>query len=178
MKKKKWLVASMVIVVGVFIFAIAILLSNNNSKKTPIDKIVKGINNNDINSIINSYHPYCIEAMRNRFSNEKLNAYYDSLIENYGKNMKISYKVNNEEKMSIDDIEMYYQNALNNYSNYPYLQENSVEFDTIYTVRTTFFVKGNKGEESGEVEWFVVKINKKYYLLDIQYNTFINQFID
>ncbi len=79
--------------------------------------------------------------------------------------------------MSADDIETYYENAIFTYSDYPYLQENEMEFDTIYKINTEFYIKGKNSKDSGQLEWFVVKIDNKYYLLHIQYNQFINMFM-
>lgn len=127
-------------------------LNIRKSKTTPIDYVVNGINNNDINSILKAYHPYCALSMECIFSEEKLNDYHNSVIQNFGSNAKISYKVIGSEKMSADDIESYYENAIFTYSDYPYLQENEMEFDTIYKINTEFYIKGKNGKDSSRLE--------------------------
>lgn len=80
MKKKKWLVASLIFLGCILIFAFAINLSN---KRKTIDDLMSqlenAVNNGDLKGIINLYPDYYRNTVSNLLSQNKLNEFNDKI---------------------------------------------------------------------------------------------------
>lgn len=174
-KKKKYILLGSSVVVIVLLVNLFIFIGKGNKIDSPIKKVITGINNNKVDYIIDAYHDYCKEDMQTKFSQNSLDVYQDFLEENNGENVKFSYKVTDSQKMSAEDLDMYYTVAL---AQYPYIQNHKLTFDAVYTVSTEMVLKNKETRDEADLEWLIVKIDGKYYLLDEQYNTFINQFME
>lgn len=80
MKKKKWLVASLILLGCILIFVFAISLSN---KRKTIDDLMlqleNAVNNNDLKGIVNLYPDYYHSTVSNLLSQNKLNEFNDKI---------------------------------------------------------------------------------------------------
>lgn len=80
MKKKKWLVASLIFLGCILIFVFAINLSN---KRKTIDDLMSqlenAVNNSDLKGIINLYPNYYRNTVSNLLSQNKLNEFNDKI---------------------------------------------------------------------------------------------------
>ena len=179
MKKKKWLVVIIAVLVCVFISICIIFFTNSkNSEKDPINHLVYAINNQDVSEIPKAFHEYCALAIEQNISEEKFDDYINRIAHDFGGTYQISYNINNMTSMSKEDVEMYQDNAKNTYSNYPYLLNGgTLKFDNIYNVTTEMTIKGKYQEENGNVEFAIVKIDNNYYFLHIP-NQMMSYFIN
>ena len=81
-------------------------------------------------------------------------------------------------KLSKEDVEMYENDAKNIYSSYPYLSNKGIlEFESIYKASAYMTITGKYQEESGDIDFLIVKIDGKYYFLHTP-NQMMYQFIN
>lgn len=167
MKKKKWLVVTVMALVCIITSVCAIFFTNNKiDEKVPLNHLINAINNRDVSEIPKAFHEYCSLSIEQNISEEKFENYINGISENFGGDFQISYKITHMNSMSKEDIEMYEDNAKNIYSNYPYLLNGGIiKFDNIYCITTEMTIKGKYQEEKGNVEFTVVKIDNNYYFL-------------
>ena len=108
----------------------------------------------DYDSLEESYDDYLEEI---RDANE----------EEYGENIKISYKVNEKEELDEDDIESY-TSKLENYTDD---KETEIKLTEGYKIKTTFKVKGSEvdsGNDEEKATYIVGKVNGKWVILDMR----------
>lgn len=119
MKKKKWLVFSLVTLVCILIVAFTITLINR--KRTINDLISQledAINKHNIEKIIHLYPDYCKEDVVKYFSQEKLNDFYNNVIVKDSENISVQIvNISNPDISSCDDVmeqieEQYEQNII------------------------------------------------------------------
>ena len=179
MKKKKWLVAILVILICISASICTISFVNNkNGEEVPINHLVNAINNHDVSEIPKAFHEYCSLSIEQNISEEKFKEYINGISEDFGGDYQISYKIIKMSNMSKEDIEMYEDNAKNIYSNYPYFSNGgTIKFDNIYNISTEMTIKGKYQEEKGNVEFVIVKIDNNYYFLHIP-NQMMSYFIN
>lgn len=106
MKKKKWLIGSLVAIVCISITVSAICTINNKrSINNLISQLENAINKHDIEKIIDLYPNYCKSDVIKYFSQEKLNEFYNNVIINDSEKMKVKIlNISNFDTASCDDI--------------------------------------------------------------------------
>lgn len=73
MKKKKWLMGSLVVLGCIFITAIIITLTQNkNNQETPLTYLIEAINNKDIDELPSAFHEYCSLCIEQNISEEDI----------------------------------------------------------------------------------------------------------
>ena len=169
MKKKKWLVV--IVVILVCIITSVFFINNKNDEKVPLNHLINAINNRDSSEIPKAFHEYCSLAFEQSISEEKFENYINGISEDFGGDFHISYKITHMSSMSKEDVEMYENDAIHMYDNYPYLSNGgTIKFDNIYNITTEMTIKGKYQEEKGSVQFSVVKIDNHYYLLHIPHH--------
>lgn len=179
MKKKKYLLISLVIIICILTPLVSgIIVRNKNNIETPINYLLESINNRDINTIPKAFHEYCSLCIEQNISNDNFDEYINGIIKDFGKDYKLTYQVVNTEKLSNDELKTYETNAIYTYSNYPYLSKgNKLKFDDIYKVTTDITIKGNIQTKTGNVDFLIVKIDGKFYFLHTA-NQLMSMFIN
>lgn len=169
MKKKKYLSISLIILICILVSIISIILAKNkNNEDTPIDYLVAAINDNDSSKIPNAFHKYCSLSIEQNISNEDFEEYIDTIIDDFGNNYKMTYKIINSEKLSKEDTSLYETDAIHMYSGYPYLANGGkLKFEYIVNVTANLSIRGSKQEENGNVDFLIAKIDGKFYFLHI-----------
>lgn len=169
MKKKKYLLVSLITIVCIIIFAVVIILSTNkNNQETPINYLIESINNKSTDELPKAFHEYCSLCIEQNISEKDFNEYINNIIEDFGNDYKVTYKIVNTEKLSNKEVESYETNALYTYSNYPYFSNGGkVKFECIDKVTANITIKGNKQEQNSDVVFLIVKIDEKFYFLHI-----------
>lgn len=106
MKKKKWLIGSLIIIVCISITVFAVYTINNKrSINNLISQLENAINKHDIEKIIDLYPNYCKSDVIKYFSQEQLNEFYNNVIINDNKKIKVQIlNISNFDKSSCDDI--------------------------------------------------------------------------
>ena len=106
MKKKKWLIGSLVAIVCISITVFAICtIKNKRSINNLISQLENAINKHDIEKIIDLYPNYCKIDVIKYFSQEKLNEFYNNVIINDSEKIKVKIlNISNFDTASCDDI--------------------------------------------------------------------------
>lgn len=106
MKKKKWLIGSLITIVCISITLFAVYTINNKrSRNNLISQLENAINKHDIEKIIDLYPDYCKSDVIKYFSQEQLNEFYNNVIINDNKKIKVQIlNISNFDKSSCDDI--------------------------------------------------------------------------
>lgn len=167
MKKKKYLLFFLITIVCILIFAVVITLSTNkNNQKTPINYLIESINNKNTDELPKAFHEYCSLCIEQNISEKDFNEYIDNIIEDFGNDYKVTYRIVNTEKLSSNEVESYETNASYTYSNYPYFSNGGeVKFECIDKITVNISIKGNKQEQNSDVDFLIVKIDGKFYFL-------------
>lgn len=173
MKKKKIILCTILFLI--FIISISLFFLNQRKITRPINILVKTINKNNINYLPKAFHNYCSLAISQNISDENFNNYINSLKDHFGKNYRMSYTIINTEKLSNEIKNIYEEDAFNLFNNFT--NGKHITFEALYKVTVKLKIKGNGYEESGEVDFKVVKIDGRYYFLHVA-NQMLSQFIN
>lgn len=152
---------SLAVIGCIFIAAVIITLTHNkNNQETPLTCLIETINNKDISELPSAFHEYI-----------------NTIINDFGNVYKVSYEIVNTEKLSKEDTNAYEMNALYTYSNYPYLSNGEkIDFEDVINITVNITIKGNKQEQSSNVDFLIVEIDGKFYFLHIP-NQLMSMFI-
>lgn len=106
MRKKTWIMASLVIIVCILITVLTIVLTNNKRSISDLTaQLENAINEKNIEGIIDLYPDYCKDDVTKYFSQEKLNEFYNNVIVKDSKDIKIQIVyVSNFDTSSCKDI--------------------------------------------------------------------------
>lgn len=150
MKKKKLFLFCLVIIFSVLLFVFVIVLSNNKrSINRLISQLEHAINEHNIEKIIDLYPDYCKSNVIKYFSQDRLNEFYDNVIKQDNKDIKVQIlNVSNFETSSCDDIR---KQILDDY-------HYDVEIKDYQLVHIKYH------DDFGESNLEVIKIDGEYYL--------------
>lgn len=146
MKKKKYIIISLIVLVIIFIVAFA--LTSTNKRKTIDDlmfQLEEAVNNQDINSIINLYPDYYRDTLKNMLSQKKIEEFHDNVGD-----IDISIVWNNNK----DSESM--SSKLEN--------EIKVNYNVDINIQNTQFITINYHKNFGESSFYVIKIQNEYYI--------------
>lgn len=175
---KKTKVLSIVIIVIFTALIIGLFHLNTRKDTTPINMLISAIEEEDSSKISKCFHDYCSMAMVQNTDENKFNEYIEKVKSEFGNDVSFTYKVLNKEDVSDDYLETYETNAKYTFADYPYLKDgNNLNFQAIYKINVEMKISGSKKVETGEIDFFIVKIDGKYYFLH-QPNIFISQFLN
>lgn len=106
MKKKKWLIGSLITIFCILITVFAIYIINNKrSINNLMSQLENAINKHDIEKIIDLYPDYCKSDVIKYFSQEKLNEFYNNVVINDNEKIKVQIlNISNFDTSSCDDI--------------------------------------------------------------------------
>jgi len=150
MKKKKWLVGSLVIVVCISITVFAIVLINKKrSINNLISQLENAINKHDIEKIVDLYPDYCKSDVIKYFSQEKLNKFYNNVIIKDKENIKVQIlNISNFDMSSCDDI----------------MEQISKDYQKNIIIEDYQLVTLKYHDDFSESNLQVIKIDGNYYL--------------
>ena len=148
MKKKKYLLISLVVIGCILILTFVISSLNN---KGTIDKLMSqlesAINKHNIESIVELYPDYYQNKVNNQLSQTKIDEFYDNVITNN----KIQIEVVSVSNLDLSDAKNI-QDKINQ------------EYNTNINIQDYQLVTINYHEDFGESTFQVIKIDGEYYL--------------
>lgn len=150
MKKKKWLLVSLIFLGCIFIFAFTMILSGKrNTVEKLISQLENAINEHDIEKIIDLYPDYCRADVVKYFSQEKLNEFYNNVIAHDNKDIQIQIlNVSNYDVSSCNDV----------------MKQIAEDYQEGIWVEDYQIVQVKYHDDFGESIMQVIKIDSKYYL--------------
>lgn len=148
MKKKKYLLISLVIIGCILILTFVISSLNNRGT---IDKLMSqlesAINKHNIESIVELYPDYYQNKVNNQLSQTKIDEFYDNVIANN----KIQIEIVSVSNLDLSDAKNI-QDKINQ------------EYNTNINIQDYQLVTINYHEDFGESTFQVIKIDGEYYL--------------
>lgn len=125
----------------------------------PIANLVEGIQDADAEKFLSAFPPFISEEMEDLFTDEILEQALELAKEEYGENIKMTYKVVDEEELSEEDLEEMAEEILEYY-------DEEVEITKGYELEVELTTKGDDDEEVEEDSFEVYEIDGEYYILE------------
>lgn len=150
MKKKRWLIGSLITIVCISIIVFVIYTINNKrSISNLMFQLENAINKHDIEKIIDLYPDYCKRDVIKFFSQEKLNEFYNNVIINDNEKIKVQIlNISNFDTSSCDDI----------------IEQITEDYQKNIIIDDYQLVTIKYHDAFSESNLQVIKIDEKYYL--------------
>ncbi|HOZ54600.1 MAG TPA: hypothetical protein PK993_00930 [Clostridia bacterium] len=141
------------------IVLLIVLISNIfGGYKTPISNMYKGMQKADLKSYLKAYPEFM--GMDKYIDQDDMDDMLKSLEKEYGKNIKISYKIIDTEKIKKDDLEKVKEKVSKYY-------DKDVKISEGYKVTVKSTIKGKDDSETDTDDMKVYKIDGKWYILGL-----------
>ena len=145
-------------VLALVVLLIVIIANISGGYKTPISNMFKGMQKANLKTYLKAYPEFM--EMDEYVDQEDMDDMLESLEEEYGKNIKISYKILDKEKIEKDDLEDVQEKIEKYY-------DEKVKVSAGYKVTVKSTVKGKEDSETDTDTMSVYKIDGKWYLLGL-----------
>ncbi|MFA5658303.1 MAG: zinc ribbon domain-containing protein [Oscillospiraceae bacterium] len=140
-----------VAVIAIIVIALIASLFGGGYKK-PIDNMIKGIEKQDADKFLSAYPEFLADQMDSYIDDDAMEEMYDMLEDEYGKNIKISYKVTDKDKLDKGDLEDYEDEIDDNY-------DEKVKVTAGYELEVEMKIKGKDDEDEDENDFVILKID-------------------
>lgn len=128
----------------------------------PIQYMCEGMEKGKFKTMMKAFPDYIADQFEDFYGDDMddmMDNMLDSLKDEYGKNVKISYKVVDKEKLDKDDIE-----ELEDGVKYYYGEK--IKIKEAYELEVELKVKGSKGSDKDTSDIKVIKIGSSWYFYD------------
>ncbi len=124
------------------------------SYETPIDNMFEGLEKKDSDKFLSAYPKFISDRVEDWYGDfdDHMDDMYDSLVDDYGKNIKISYKVIDKKKINKDNLEYYEDDIM-------YMFDEKVDVSAGYEVEIETKIKGKDDEEEDDMDLTILKID-------------------
>lgn len=146
------------VVVLVLIFVLFGSLFGGGYKK-PIAKMCKGLEKEDWKIYSECLPKDQKKAIGNKRGKDIIKKAVEFMEDEYGKNIKISYKVTDKEKLDKDDIDDLEDNFKKRY-------DKKIKISKAYELEVKLTIKGKDDKDSDEVDFVVAKVDGKWVILE------------
>ncbi|MFA5658886.1 MAG: hypothetical protein WC900_06340, partial [Oscillospiraceae bacterium] len=133
--------------------------SYNNYMCKPIDNMIKGIENQDADIFLSAYPEFLADQMDSYIDDDTMEDMYDSFEDEYGKNIKISYKVTDKDKLDKDDLTDYEEEIDDYY-------DEKVDIAEGYEVEVELTIEGDDDNDNDDTDFVVLKIDGDWCVYD------------
>lgn len=156
------------IVLTILVVSVGMLMGcgiNKNEEKIPeyeepVKSFIEGMSEANSEKFLNAFPEFLSKYMKQSFTNDSLNEILEDAKEEYGEDLKMTYKIADKKELSEEELKQQKENLKENYG-----QEVSIEEGYKLTVEIT--TKGNKKEETDSDEFLVYKIDGKWCLIEL-----------
>ncbi len=144
---------------------------NNESKKDkkadnvegyeqPIKYLVEGLSEANSEKFLKAFPGFISEQVKQYFDADYLQTALDRAEDEYGANVKMTYKVTGKEEISEDDLKDMAEDVKDSY-------DEEVEITKGYVVDVEITTKGDDTEDTEEDSFDVYEIGGNWYVLDL-----------
>ena len=128
----------------------------------PIQYVCNGIEDGSFKTMMKAFPEYITDQMEDYYGDE-MDELMDGMVENlkdeYGKKVKITYRVKDKDKMDKSDIKELEQNV-------KYSYDEKVKIKEAYELEVEMKIKGSEGSDKDTSDITVIKVGSKWYLYD------------
>jgi len=114
--------------------------------------MIKGIEKQDADKFLSAYPEFLADQMDSYIDDDAMEEMYDMLEDECGKNIKISYKVTDKDKLDKGDLEDYEDEIDDNY-------DEKVKVTAGYELEVEMKIKGKDDEDEDENDFVILKID-------------------
>lgn len=139
---------------------VIILLLCGGSYKKPIDNICKGMEKANAKTYLKALPEVMKEDYEDKIDNDFLEKQLEKLEDEYGKNIKISYKILDKEKIDKDDLEDMQERLEDKYDS-----KKKCKITDGYKLTVKLTIKGKDEKESDSTTINVYKVGGKWCVL-------------
>ncbi len=144
-----------VAVIAIIVIALIGNLFGGGGYKKPIDNMINGIVKQDADKFLAAFPAFMSKSMKGYIDDDYLEDMYDELVDDYGKNIKITYKVTDKEKLDKDDLEDYQDEIKSWYSK-------KVKITEGYELEVEMKIKGKDDSDENVDDIVVLKIDGEW----------------
>ena len=126
----------------------------------PIKNFIEGMVEANSEKFLNAFPEFLSKYMKQSFTNEDLSEILEDAKEEYGEDLKMTYKVVDKKELSEEELKQMQEDLKENYG-----QESSVSAG--YNLNVEINTKGSKKEETDKDEYTVYKIDEKWCMIEL-----------
>lgn len=148
-------------VIAIIIIALFASLFGGGAYTKPIDRMVKGMMKEDSDKYLSAFPEFVADRMEDssyQDIDDMLEDLMDDMKDEYGKNVKITYKVTDKEKLDKDDLKDWKKTIKSRYNE-------KVDVTKGYELEVEMKIKGKEDSDEEETDFTVLKIDGKWYLM-------------
>ncbi len=155
-------------VVGVVALAVLFLLVKlfgaitTPGYEKPIKNFCEGIEKGSFKTMMKAFPEYITDQMEDYYGDEMdemMESLVESLEDEYGKRIKISYKVKDKDKLDKDDVKELEDDVR-------YIYDEKVKIKEAYEIDVELKIKGSEDSDKDKSSITVIKIGSNWYLYD------------
>ena len=128
----------------------------------PIKYVCDGIENGSFNTMMKAFPEYITDQLDDYYGDDTddlMDSLVESLEDEFGKRLKVSYKITDKDKLDKDDIE-----ELQDDVQYSYGEK--VKIKEAYELEVEMKIKGSEDNRKDTSDVTVIKVGSKWYLSD------------
>lgn len=148
--------------VAALLVVILLIVALGGGYKKPIDNFIKGMEKGNAKTMMKAFPAVMKEDLEDYITDERLDDMKESLEDEYGKNIKITYKILDKEKIDKDDLKEVQEDLEDQY---PDAKKSKVKVTAGYKLSVKMTIKGKDDKESDTVTMKVYKIGGKWCIL-------------
>lgn len=154
---------AIIVAIVVIILIVLKLIFGTAAYEKPLKNFFDGIEDKDGGKIEEAFPEFYGDKMTKLYDFDDLaDTLYNHLEDEYGKNIKISYKVKDKEKIDKDDLEDIEEEIKDTY-------DEKVKVSKGYELELEIKVKGKKDKDKNKSEIEVYKIDGDWYLMSTSF---------
>lgn len=133
--------------------------TSQGAYEEPVKNLVEGLGEGNAEKFLNAFPDFITSYMKDIFTDEYLQETLKDAEEDYGANIKMSYKVTKTTELSGDDLKSMQEDVKTNYGE-------EVNITKGYKLDVEITTKGDKSEDVDTDSFKVYEINEKWCIVD------------
>lgn len=144
------------VAVALIVFIAILIGTLSGSYTKPLDYMCKGLQKASSKTYVKAFPSFMKSDIEKYYSDDTLEKQLDDFEDEYGKNIKISYKVLDKEKIDKDDLEKVEDKLKDRYDG------KKIKVTAGYKLTVKMTIKGKTDKDSDTTKFYVYKINGKW----------------
>lgn len=163
-------VVGVIALLGIFALVKIVGLFTTPAYERPLKYMTEGMEDGSFKKMMKAFPDYVTDPIEDQIddyydgeTDEFMDMLTDGLKDDYGKNIKISYKVIDKDKLSKKEIKSIEKDI-------EYSSDEKVNIKEAYELEVEMIIKGSEDKDKDETEMTVIKIGSKWYLTQDSFN--------
>ena len=133
---------------------------DSSSYEDPIKNLVEGLSEANSSKLLKAFPDFIADYMKDIFTDEYLESTLDKAEEDFGTNVKMSYKITDKTDLEDEELRKMEEDVLTNFNK-------EVKITKGYEVEIEVTTKGDETEDTEKDAFNVYEIDGKWYILDL-----------